>query len=182
MGWRIGWVLVVVLASGGVARASGRHQQWKAVKRLGVGVAVEVRAAGQAGVEECRVVRVDDTALTCEREKNPNADWDAGSGARLVFPRGSVQGVWMWQDDSDRRLLRGLGFGFAIGALVCAEGGPAAAFICAGIGALIGACAATSNAPTGPWWYPPGTPRPARRGEMVRKVIYQAPVGALSTP
>jgi hypothetical protein len=178
----VGWMLAVMLAGGGMAQASGRHEQWKAVKRLGVGVAVEVQSEGQAGVEECRVVRVDDTALACEREKNPDVDWNAGSGARLVFPRASVQEVWFWQDASDRRLLRGLGFGFAIGALVGAGGGPATAFICAGIGALIGAAAATSAEPTGQRWYPPGVPRPVLRGEMVRKLIYQAPAGGAVSP
>jgi hypothetical protein len=178
---RVGWVLAVVLAGGGVAQAGGRHQQWKAVKRLGVGVAVEVRSAGQAGAEECRVVRVDDTALTCERERDPNADWDAGSGARLVFPRSTVEGVWVWQDASDRRVLAGLGFGFAIGALVCAEGGPATAFICAGIGALMGAAIALGP-PTGPRWYPPGVPRAVLRREMARKLIYQAPAGVTVSP
>jgi hypothetical protein len=107
MGRFAGWVLAVVMAGCGVACASGRHEDWKAVKRLGVGLAVEVRSAGQAGLEECRVVRVDDTALTCERERDPNADWDAGSGARLVFPRSAVEGVWVWQDGSDQRILAG---------------------------------------------------------------------------
>jgi hypothetical protein len=180
MGRFAGWVLVAVMTGGGAAQASGRHEQWKAVKRLGVGVAVEVRSAGQAGLEECRVVRVDDTALTCEREKDPNADWDAGSGARLVFPRGAVEGVWVWQDGSDQRILAGLGFGFMIGALVCAEGGPAMAFICAGVGALIGAGIATGGAPAGPRWYPPGVPWPRRQPEMVRKLVYQKAAGEVS--
>jgi hypothetical protein len=180
MGRFAGWVLAVVMAGCGVACASGRHEDWKAVKRLGVGLAVEVRSAGQAGLEECRVVRVDDTALTCERERDPNADWDAGSGARLVFPRSAVEGVWVWQDGSDQRILAGLGFGFMIGALVCAEGGPAMAFICAGVGALIGAAIATGGAPTGPRWYPPGVPRPVLQREMVRKLVYQPAAGAVS--
>ena len=175
-------VLAVTLAGGGMAQASARHEQWKAVKRLGVGVAVEIQSDGQAGGEQCRVVRVDDTALTCEREKNPDVDWNAGSGARLVFPRSAVKGVWIWEDASDRRLLRGLGFGFAIGALVGAAGGPAAAFICAGIGSLIGAAAATSAEPTGPWWVPPGTPRTRRPGEMVRKLVYRAAAGGAVSP
>lgn len=177
-----GWVLAVVMASGGVAHAGEKHQQWKAVKRLGVGVAVEVKSQGQAGVEECRVVRVDDAALTCEREKDPNRDWDAGTGARLVFPRAAVEEVWVWQDASDRRILAGLGFGFMIGALLCAEGGPAVAFICAGIGALIGAAIADGVAPAGPFWYPPGVPRPRRPAEVVQKLVYQAPADGVAVP
>jgi hypothetical protein len=182
MGRRVGWALVVVMAGGGVAQASGRHEQWKSVKRLGVGVAVEVRSEGQAGVEECRVVRVDDVALTCDREKDPDVDWDAGSGARLVFPRNAVEEVQVWTDASDRRVLIAMGIGFGIGALVCSEGGPGPAFICAGIGALIGASFAISGPPAGPWWYPPGPPRPAPQREMVWKLVYRAPAGGAVSP
>jgi hypothetical protein len=178
----VGWVLAAVLVCGGAAHASGSHQNWKAVKRLGVGIAVEVRSAGQAGVEECRVVRADDTALTCERERDPNADWDAGSGARLVFPRNAVEEVWVWTDASDRKVLLEMGIGFALGALLCSGGGPGPAFICAGIGALIGACAAVGGAPTGPWWSPPGIPRRMPAREMVRKLVYRMPAGAAVSP
>jgi hypothetical protein len=178
----MGWVLAIVMTGGGMAHASGKHEQWKSVKRLGVGMAVEVRSKGQAGAEQCRVVRVDDAALTCERQRDPDADWDAGSGARLVFPRDAVENVWVWQDTSDRRVLIAMGIGFGIGALLCSEGGPATAFICAGIGALIGACAALNREPTGPWWYPPGPPRPVRPREMERKLVYRAPVGGAAAP
>ncbi len=181
MGRQMAWVLAMALAGGGAAHASGRNEQWKAVKRLGVGVAVEVRSAGQAGAEECRVVRVDNAALTCEREKNPNADWDAGTGARLVFPRGAVEGVWVWQDASDRRILTAMGIGFGIGALLCSGLGPGPAFACAGIGALIGAGFAASGPPPRPWWTPPSS-LPARPREMVRKLVYQAPAGAAVSP
>jgi hypothetical protein len=181
MGTRLGWVVAVVLASSGVAHAGGKHQQWKAVKRLGVDIAVEVRSRGQAGIEECRVVHVDDKALTCEREKDPNADWGPSSGARLVFPRDAVEDVWVWQDVSDRRVLIAMGIGFGIGALLCSEGGPGPAFICAGIGALIGAAFASSGPPPRPWWYP-GPPPPARPPEMVRQLVYQAPAGGVTAP
>jgi hypothetical protein len=181
MGRLITWLLMIAI-TGGSAHAGGRHEQWKAVKRLGVGVAIEVQSAGQAGVEECRVVRVDDTALTCQRETDPNVDWNAGSGARLVFPRNAVEGVWVWQDTSDRRVLIAMGVGFGIGALVCSGGGPATAFICAGIGALIGAGFALDALPTGPRWYPPGVPRPVRRREMVQKLVYRAPAGEVVSP
>lgn len=181
MGARLGWVVAVVLANVGVAHADGKHQQWKSVKRLGVGIGVEVQSRGHAGVEECRVVHVDDKAMTCEREKDPNADWDAGSGARLIFPRDAVEGVWVWQDVSERRLLIAMGIGLGIGALLCSEGGPGPAFICAGIGALIGAAFAASGPPPRPWWYPGPSP-PARPSEMARKLVYQAPADGAATP
>jgi hypothetical protein len=189
MGRIAGWILVLVVG-GGVAHAGGKHDQWKAVKRLGVGMAVEVRSVGQAGAEECRVVRVDDAALTCERERDASADmdegdWDrsdTGGGARLVFPRDAVEGVWVWQDGSDRRMLIAMGIGFGIGALLCAEGGPAAAFICAGIGALIAAGVALDGGPAGPRWYPPGLPRRVRQREMVRQLVYRAPAAVTVSP
>jgi len=183
MGRLTGWVLVlvlvlvVVLAGGGVAHASDRHAQWKRVKRLGMGVAIEVQAIGQAGVEECRLVWVDDAALTCDRDPDPNVDWGPGANARVVFPRSAVEAVWRWSDAEDRRVLIAAGVGFAIGALVCSEGGPAMAFICAGIGAVIGADASIGSPRAGPGWYPPGTPRPVPQREMVRKLVYRAPAG-----
>ena len=79
----------------------------------------------------------------------------------------------------DRRLLIAMGVGFGIGALLCSEGGPAAAFICAGIGALIGVAVASGGPPPRPWWYP-APPPPMRPREMVRKLVYQAPAGAVS--
>jgi hypothetical protein len=165
------------MLAGGVAHASGRHEQWKAVKRLAAGVPVEVEVE-QGRPEQCEVVSADDAALTCRRVANPDADWKEGDGARLVFPRGAVRAVWVWQDVSDRRILIKMAVGFGIGALVCSEAGPGPAFICAGIGALIGACA---TAPEPPRYPMPGMPVPSyprQERDWEWKIRYRAPAAA----
>jgi hypothetical protein len=130
--------LLVLLASTSAAHAGGRHENWKAVERLAQDKPLLVQVRGQAGADACRIVSADDTTLTCVRERDPNVDWDAGSGARLVFPRTAVRNLWlMEEDDGLGHLWIHMGIGFAIGALVCSGMGPGPAFICAGIGALI---------------------------------------------
>jgi len=173
--------MVIVVATG-VAHASGRHANWKAVERMAPGAPISVDAVGQAGTEQCLFVAADDASLTCRRDPNPDSDWRGGANARLVFPRQVVQAVSVWKDVSDRRVLIAMGVGFGIGALVCAEGGPAVAFICAGIGALIGAGASIGPAPAGPWGYPPGTRRSAPPPEMEWKLVYRAPASAAVSP
>ena len=170
--------LALLLASTSVAHAGGRHENWKAVERLAQDKPVLVQVRGQAGVDACRIVSADDSTLTCERERDPNADWDAGSGARLVFPRTAVRNVWlMEEDDGLGRLWIHMGIGFAIGALVCSGLGPGPAFICAGIGALIAVDVAVGR----PSAYP-GMPRSPRAPAWKRRLIYQAPPLAAATP
>lgn len=160
-----GWVLAAVMTGGGVAHAGAKHEDWKAVKRLGAGVAVEVRSAGQAGVEECRVVRADDMALTCERAKGPDVDWGAGSGARFVFPRAAVEGVWVVEPAPERHIGRWIAIGVSVALVVAAS---------AGSGALGGLIVGGGVAIAWTVWYqnpmPYWPPHPQR---MRRRLVYR---------
>jgi hypothetical protein len=183
---RAGSCLLLVLAFTGLAHGAGRHERWKAVEQLAQGKPIEVEVQGLAGVEGCRLVSVDDSALTCVRKQDPNANWDAASGARLVFPRASVRNVWLMEPEGhERRFWIGMGVGFAIGAVLCAGGGPGTAFACAGIGALIGALIGLDAALQGPSrmprpvYYPQRRPRPP---ELHSRLIYQAPAVAPTSP
>ena len=57
-------VVNLLATCSGVAHASGKHESWKAVEKLGHGVPVEVQLRGEAGTDICRVVSADDNALT----------------------------------------------------------------------------------------------------------------------
>jgi hypothetical protein len=166
---------VPALALSGAAHAAARHENWKRVKGLAPGKAIKVELR-RGAPEQCRLVAVDDAALTCEREADPDASWSRGDNARIVMPRDAVRAVWVWDDVSDRRVLVRLGVGFVVGALVCSRLGPAVAFTCAGIGALIG-LAAPAMAQPAPLPFP-GAPRPSNpppQPEWRLKLVYRAP-------
>jgi hypothetical protein len=112
--------LLMLLACSSVAHAHGRHQDWKAVERLGQGVPVEVKLEGDAQINACRVISADDSSLTCVREKDPDADWDAASGARLVFPRAAVQDIW-FLDTGSRHLALWITIGVAVAIVIAAS-------------------------------------------------------------
>ena len=178
-------MVAVSIMLSGVAHAGGRHERWKAVQDLAPGVLVEVESKQQAEPEDCRVVSADDSALTCQREPDPNADWGPGSGARVVFPRDAVGAVWVWEYGNDRRFWIKVGAGFAVGALLCSQIGPGPAFICAGVGALIAACLALDDLPVnrGPFSGPVALPRPPRPlPTLERKLWYRAPAGGAVSP
>jgi hypothetical protein len=159
-----GWILVAVMAGVGVAHAS-RHEQWNAVERLGVDIPVEVRSVGQAGVEECRVVRVDDAALTCQREPDPNADWGPGDNARLVFPRETVQGVWVMVTGEPWSVGKWIAVGASVAIIVLDSvgGGAFGAFIAGTVVAMAWfVCEIT---------IPSSPPRPKR---MHRQLVYRS--------
>jgi hypothetical protein len=145
------------------------------VQNLAPGKAIQIEMDRQPP-EQCRLVAVDDATLTCEREADPNRDWAPGENARIVVPRDAVRAVWVWDDVSSDRVLVRMGIGFVIGAVVCAELGPATAFVCAGVGALIGlsAAAMADTEPRYPW---PGMPRGQRapREDWRLKLVYRAP-------
>jgi hypothetical protein len=160
-----------------VAHAGGRHENWKAVERLAQDKPVLVQIQGQAGIDACRMVSADDTTLTCVRERDPDANWDAASGARLVFPRAAVRNLWlMEEDDGLGHLWVDMAAGFGVGALLCSNLGPAL-FVCAGIGALIAPAIAL-----GPPLGYPGMPRPPKAPAWKRRLIYRAPPLAAATP
>ena len=170
-------IVATLPAANAVAQAAGRHEKWKAVENLAPGKAIKVELEQRAPPEECRVVTVDDATLTCEREPELDASWGPGDNARVVVPRDAVRAVWVWDDVSDRRILVRLGVGFAVGALICAEAGPGPAFVCAGIGALIGlvAPAMAQAGPPYPWPGMPPPSHPTPQPEWRLKLVYHAP-------
>lgn len=160
MGKSWGWVLMVAMLNGGVAHAGSKHvdklARWEVVERLRPGTEIDVLAGDEAGPEPCLVSAVDDGALTCLRE-------DPARDTRLVFPRSAVREVRVWEVAPHRHigLWIGMGIGFAMGGLMCAEGGAGAIFVCGSLGAgLIGA-AVSGDLPARPGWYS-GWPTPAR--------------------
>ena len=185
MGRFAGWLLVVVMAGGGVAQASGRHEKWRAVEDLAPGVPVAV-AQEHGPTEDCRVVAVDDAALTCERDPDPNVDWGPGAKARVVFPRATVRAVWVWEPVPERHIglwIAGA-VGFALGGAVCSVAGPGAIVGCGALGALLAVAFVEAAVTAGPRPYPgvwmpfPPTPRPPsypRQREWRRKLWYRAP-------
>lgn len=180
-----GWVMaafVPAMLATVTAHAAGRHESWRRVEDLAAGKLIVVESNGQVA-EECRVISADNASLTCVRDPDPDVNWGPGDDARVVFPRTAVQSVWVWQDVSDRRVLIRMGIGFAIGALICSRLGPAAAFICAGIGASIAALA-PAMAESAPRYPFPGLPTPSypvRPPDLRRELVYRAPV-ALPAP
>jgi hypothetical protein len=175
MGKWMGWVLMVVLASGGVAYGSGKKHggkfaRWEVVERLRPGTEIDVLAEDEAGPEPCLVSSVDDGALTCLRE-------DPATDTRLVFPRSAVQEVRVWEVAPNRHigLWIGMGIGFAIGGLMCAEGGAGPIVICGMLGAALVGAAVSGDLPARPGWYP-GWPAPAppQRPQRMRwRLVYR---------
>ena len=183
-----GLLAAVFVLGSGVAWAGGKHEKWTAVEWLGIGVRVEVDT--KAGLEDCRVVSVDDAALTCEREPDPDTSWDAGSKARVVFPREAVRAVWVWEKIPEPHIGLWIGgaIGFALGGAVCSVGGPWAIVGCGFVGALIGAGIAAAveagPAPYPPVWspFPMPTGVPRRQPEWRRKLCYRRPVSRPASP
>jgi len=161
----VGSCLVLVLALTGLAHGAGRHERWKTVEQLAQGKPVEVQLRGLAGVEGCRLVSVDDSALTCVREQDPDANWDAASGARLVFPRAAVADVWL-METGERHLARWI---VAVATLVfviaaCAVGDVVTGLFLAGI-VVVGWAVADIIA----------IPRPQSQGQWTRRsLIYRS--------
>ena len=180
-----GWALTIWFGGCGAAFAGGRHEHWTVVKYLAPGKFVEVQREGQAGLDACRVLSANDSALTCEVVEDPNTDWDSLAGARLVFPRSAVSNVWLLEPETiERRIWTGMGVGFALGAALCGRAGPGPLFACAGVGALIGTLVGANAAPRSlPGW--PGPVYSQRRQappRLHRRLIYQAPAPAPASP
>lgn len=156
-----------------VAQASSRHENWDAVRSLRPGMALLVQ--GPQGMPEfCGFVAADQTTLTCDRIPDPDTNWTPASRARLTFPRVEVLDVWRWQED--HRLT--VGQWVVVGLLAalevgCSVAGGVAGFLTATTIAGVVALAAAS--PPFPMVPPP--PRPPR---MRRKLIYRAPVPAVT--
>jgi hypothetical protein len=89
------WMLVIVLACGGVAhadRAKKALDNWDAVTALRPGTEISVLPGNQAGPDRCLMSSADDTSLTCLAE-NSAAD------VRLIFPRNAVREVRVYELD-----------------------------------------------------------------------------------
>jgi hypothetical protein len=164
---------VLLLLTCVVAQASGRHENWQAVRKLTPGMPVIVQgAAGQP--EFCSFVSADDATLTCDRIPDPDANWTPASKARLVLPRTGVLDLWRWQEDhgltAGQWVVLGLLAAWEIG---CSVAGGAAGFLIATLIAGVVALAAVSTP------FPMGPP-PPRLPRMRRRLIYHAP--AIATP
>jgi hypothetical protein len=166
MGKVLAWVLVLAMAGGGVANASGKKPAsklaaWDALQRLQPGSEIDVLAVDSAGPERCLVSSVDDGALTCLREYPANH-------ARLVFPRGAVLEVRL------RELAPNRHIGLWIAAIV-SVGLEVAACVGSGVlgGVVVGAMisvgwgVALNPLPQPFWLPPPPPPQPRMRWRLV---------------
>ncbi|HKO18825.1 MAG TPA: hypothetical protein VJU82_08055 [Acidobacteriaceae bacterium] len=167
------WVLL--LSAGGVAQASGRHEKWDPLRNLAQGTQVLVKAGDQPMPEFCEVVAVDDSSLTCDRVRDPEANWTPASGARLMFPRTGVKNVWVWEED--HRISVGMWIGIVLSAgleiAACVSGGGVGCAAMAGFLAITWATVACD-----PVW-------PQRPPRMRRRLVYRAPqvpAGSTATP
>jgi hypothetical protein len=167
-----GWVVVLLMAGGGVAYAkdskrAAKVERWEAVGDLLPGVLIEVLPDGQ-GWETCRVASVSDSGLTCTSESTQT---------RLVYPRQVVRDVWVIEPKGDQHLGRWIAIGaaFVVGGVLCVEGGPAGFFLCGALGAGLVAGAVMEPWP-GRWGYP-GPPPPSSR-RWHRRLVYEAPAAA----
>ena len=165
--------LVLLLAMGGVAHASGRHENWGAVEKLRPGMALIVQPA-EGQPEFCSFVSADNAALTCDRIPDLDANWTPASKARLVLPRTGVLELWRWQGDhrltAREWVVVGLLAAWEIG---CSVAGGVAGFLFATL--VAGGVALAAESTPYPW----GSPPPAAP-RMRRRLIYHAP--AVATP
>jgi hypothetical protein len=169
-----GWVIVVLMAGSGAALAANtKHQDWAAVEKLEADTEVLVQPQGQTWPDQCRLLSADDSSLTCERERDPDADWRGTPRGRLVFPRSAVRHVWVWEEAPNRHIALwiavALSAGVEIAALVC--GGPAGGLVVGLI--LAGGWTAAATMPPVPYYRPYPLPPPGPR--MRRRLIYQMP-------
>jgi hypothetical protein len=160
MAMRAAWVLAAAMVVGcGAAEAqtvAHRTAGWDAVEGLAVGSAVDVQGDGQAGIDRCVLLQVDEMALTCVGLR----------GARLVFPRSAVQSVWVFGEVRERHIVKWvlIGAGVGLGVALC---------VANPLGCLIVGAVAIGVVET----HPPGPPMPpVRRARMRRRLVYAAPV------
>jgi uncharacterized protein YcfJ len=173
----LGVALLLLTVCGGVAygaRTQESLDRWDAVESLMPGAEINVLSGNQAGPDVCVVSSVDENALTCLAE-NPAAD------TRLVFPRGAVRDVWVFEQGRERHIGAwiGVGIGFVVGGALCVEGGPGAFFVCGSLGAGFMGGLITEQLRPGPFGYP-GPMRPPRPPRWRRRLVYRAPLSAVS--
>ena len=162
----LGCALLMVLAIV-PAHAEGKHERWQSVEQLAPDAEILVQTQGRRGPELCHFVSADDATLTCQHDKDLDTDWTPASDARLVFPRSSVEDVWLWQQGSDRHigLWIGVALSVAFEAWACVSAGELGAV--AGLAILAGIwTAALESTPFSP---------PPRQPVMRRKLVYRMP-------
>jgi hypothetical protein len=112
------WVFVFLVAVCGTAYGAGGKvsqevSQWDAVRDLQPDVLIAVLPEHQAGTDLCRVVSVDDTALTCLPEARVRPE-------RLVFARSALSKVWVIEAAPDRHVGRWIRNALEVGLVVAA--------------------------------------------------------------
>jgi len=166
------WVLVVLFGVCGVAQgkqAASKLQRWSTIEALPQDTLIEVLTEHQAGPESCRISSVDDNSLTCLPE-------GMESEARLIFPRSAVLDVWVVEQVHDGNIWIIAVVGFALGAMACGSIGPAAVFICGGIGALMAVSLALDTDQPGMFRVGyPGSIRVPRRPQLHLRLRYRVP-------
>jgi hypothetical protein len=98
-----------------------KHDYWQVVEKLKPGEDVVVRVATQQRFEDCTLVSVDDRTLTCQRERDPNVNWDSASNARLVFPRAAIAEVWLLQVAREKHIARWIAMGVSTAFVIAAS-------------------------------------------------------------
>ena len=167
------WMLVVIVVGCGLARGQDKkHEDWTAVEGLVPDTMLLVQSGRHITPEACRILSADDTTLTCQRQRDPEANWDKSSDARLVFPRSAVRNVWVWERAPNRHILLWIGIGITAGLEIAAlvTGGPQAGFFAGML--LAGAWAGAIASPFpiySPYPPPPSGPR------MRKRLVYRMP-------
>jgi hypothetical protein len=160
------WILIAVIAMCGVAhgadgkKKSGKRAEWGEVQALRVGEPAEVSRVGQAGVDACYVESADDSALICVGKRG-------GVDARLVFPRGAVQKVWVIELARNLHIGRWIMVGAGIALVVAA--GVGSGVVGLAITGLIVCGIEISYFEEFEWRRPPQPPR------MRRRLVYSVP-------
>ena len=173
-------MLAVLVAGCGAgcstAQASGaklaKVEHWERVESLQPGAEINVFAGNHSQPDLCLVASVDSSTLTCLAE-------DAPSGTRLVFPRGAVRDVWVIDEAPERHIALWIGIAAsaALEIWACVAGGAAGGVLMGAVIALVWAEAL--NMQPGSFWFPQ-PPRPPKTPQLRRRLVYQAPPGAVT--
>jgi hypothetical protein len=164
-------MVLLVLAGSGVARAdvqkkTAKVERWEQVERLKPGEEINVLAGTRSAPDLCLVASVDDNALTCLAE-------DVQSETRLVFPRSTVQDVWVIEKAPGRHVV--FWIAVAVTAVLeisaCVSSGFSG---CATVGIVL-AVMWGSAAIAVPWGEALGQLWPQRPPRMRKRLVYEAP-------
>jgi hypothetical protein len=164
MGRVAGWTLAILLGTGcGAANARDRQHRWDALQGLAPGTRLEVQTVGQAGLDACRLIAVDDAVLTCQRDALSN--WGRYRPAtRMAFPRSAVRDVWAVEPEHEHHFGRWIRIGIETGLFLtaCVGDGVIGGLLIGGIVLAVESGIAKNPLP----------PRPPR---LHRRLIFHAP-------